>query len=92
MLFFNRIIENVRHVANFICLITKQYIYSQRCLKQDLVFSVLRNRILKIENIEKFIAVKNGKKNLHDRKWYHSVLNSEHEDMQQYAIQYLEKL
>ena len=65
----NRITEKISHVANFVCLITKQYIYAQRCLRKDLHFSVLKAHLRKIECLEKYIAIKNNKLITHNRKW-----------------------
>ena len=57
------------HIANFMCLITKQYIYRQRCLNKELQFRALKAQIQSIEQVEKYIAVKNGKLNKHTMKW-----------------------
>ena len=57
------------HVANFICLITKQYIYSQRCQGLSLHFPVLKGKIDQIQNIEKYIAIKNNRLGTHFKKW-----------------------
>ena len=66
---FNRVSQPRGNIANFICLITKQYIYAQRCLGRELQFNVLKSHIYKIENIEKYIAIKNGKLSYHQKKW-----------------------
>ena len=65
----NTIVPRKNNIINFICLITKHYIYSQRCLKGQLNVHGLKNAIKKIENIEKYIAVKNDKLAVHSRKW-----------------------
>ena len=57
------------HVANLICLITKQYIYSQKCLKKQLRIEGLRAKISNIQCIERYIAVKNNKVKYHQKKW-----------------------
>ena len=49
------------HIKNFLCLITKQYIYRQRCLQQELSVTELKHNILQIERTEKYIATKNNK-------------------------------
>ena len=54
----NRLVQGKGHVVNFMCLITKQYIYSQRCLGNQIHFGVLVKNILALENIEKYIAIK----------------------------------
>ena len=66
----NTITENTKYrVVNFMCLIVKQYIYSQRCLKSNLNIFGLKRHISKIENLEKYIAIKNQKSCIHSRKW-----------------------
>ena len=54
----NRIVQPKYHVANFICLIIKQYIYSQKCREGSLSLAAVKTRINQIENIEKYIAIK----------------------------------
>ena len=65
----NRVVERIGSLGNFICLITKQFIYSQRCLKEEINFPVLKSRINHIQMIEKYIAIKNSKLQCHVRKW-----------------------
>ena len=56
-------------VSKFICLLTKQFRYKQRCLKLTIDFPILKTHINRIENIEKYIAIKNDKLKLHLEKW-----------------------
>ena len=56
-------------VANFLCLVTKQYIYRQRCMKKEIIFYELKALFKKIRNIEKYIAIKNGKIQIFNKKW-----------------------
>ena len=56
-------------VINFLSLITKQYIYRQRCLNKPTIFRELKAIFRKTESIEKYIAQKNGKIAIHNRKW-----------------------
>ena len=65
----NVITQPKSHVLNFICLVTKQYIYSQRCLKKMPLFNILVNIINRVRNIEKFIAIKNNRQIRYYRKW-----------------------
>ena len=67
---FNELHEHANHLANFICLVTKQYIYRQRCAKGPLNKHDLLREILKHENLEKYVAVKHNKLSLHQKKWY----------------------
>ena len=66
---FNSIVNKSRNVVNFICLIVKQFIYKQKCLNEQLHFPLVKDVIKSTENIEKYIAIKNGKLSLHQRKW-----------------------
>ena len=55
--------------VNMLVLITKQFIYSQKCMGQQLAFPVLKALFKRVENIERYIAIKNGKVNLYEYKW-----------------------
>ena len=67
---FNRINKTrAGHIANFICLVVKQFIYSQRCLKGELHFQFFYRKLNTLERIEKYIAIKNNKLGLHVKKW-----------------------
>ena len=65
----NTIATPRRHIANFVCLIAKQFIYRQRCLKSSLSLQAFREQLNHVENIEKYIAIKNGKERIHYKKW-----------------------
>ena len=41
----NKVVKNRKSVKNFICLVTKQYLYAQRCLKLPTNFQELKARI-----------------------------------------------
>ena len=68
---FNKIVnkQGQKHVANFICLVTKQYIYSQKCLMKELSFNELYQKIKHLQNVEKYIAIKNNRHETHQKKW-----------------------
>ena len=88
----NYIIEPKQHIVNFWCLITKQYIYRQRCLKKHLNFSSLKVQIENIRTIEKYIAIKNGKMAIHKKKWElcgHEYRGTTNADINEYIVQYL---
>ena len=57
---FNNVVEGKKNVINFLCLLTKQFIYARRCMKQPLHFVALCNIFRKVERMEKYIAVKNN--------------------------------
>ena len=56
-------------MVNTIILITKQFIYVKRCLKQNLQFVELAMVINRMKNVEAYIAKKNGTMNKHNKKW-----------------------
>ena len=58
-----------QHTVNFILLVTRQYIYRQRCLKKKISFVALKNEILTLKKVEKYIALKNHKEKQYLRKW-----------------------
>ena len=66
---FNSIVQKKCHAINFICLITKQYIYRQKCQKNMLQPVELIRQIKNLESIEKYIAVKNNRLSTHRKKW-----------------------
>ena len=66
---FNSVVNQPKHICNFLCLIAKQYIYASRCKKEVPKMSQYRNIVNRIQNVEKNIAIKNNKVKLHFKKW-----------------------
>ena len=88
----NKIMDKPGHIVNFLCLVTKQYIYSSRCLKQGIHIVGLRRVFKQIENVEKYIATKNGKLTRHMVKWMCnevSVLDQSDVHLDNYVMNYL---
>ena len=56
-------------LKNLLILITKQYIYATKCLKEELNFIHLAQKIYLIQNLERIIASRNNKMFKHVRKW-----------------------
>ena len=86
----NAVHSKPTHILNCICLLTKQYIYGQRCLGKQLQMSELKALIMQQENVEKYIATKNSSLTKHYAKWNCSggeEGNSLEEYLQQYMIQ-----
>ena len=54
---------------NLVCLTVKQYIYMKRCKKQRLNKDEVYTMIVKVKNMEKYQAVKNGKISKYLNKW-----------------------
>ena len=57
---FNRVVENLSNIRNFIVLFVESYIYKQRCLEKSLSSNELRTQLI---SYEKYYTLKN--KNLH---------------------------
>ena len=83
---WNKIISKPGDIKNFICLMVKQYIYRQRCLKQSLNYYELIDQIYLTRNMEKYIARKNSKEHLFYRKWYNI---EEYDKQDTYEIEYI---
>ena len=80
---WNCVHNSPKHVSNLIVLITKQYIYAQRCKRKSLNFNELLRRIKLTESIEKYIAQKNNCIVTHHKKWFN--MNVEREDAGQFT-------
>ena len=65
----NQIVPGKAKVGNFVCLLAKRYIYVQRCMKKQVLMTLFRHFVKKTQNIEKYIAVKNGKMKHYSIKW-----------------------
>ena len=67
---FNEICSNSKYrICNMICLITKQYVYRQRCQKKCLDFLELKRYIFNFRNCEKYYAIKDEKMRQFCSKW-----------------------
>ena len=87
----NRIIgDKPQHVKNFVCLVVKQYIYRQRCLERELSVHELKCYIKKIRNIECYIATKNNKMSVHEKKWYGNINRPQNTEM--YVNEYIDNM
>ena len=58
------------HVANFIILVGKQYLYRCRCIKESINFFTFENLIHKCQMYEKSEAQKQNKYPKHCKKWF----------------------
>lgn len=58
-----------KEMINTVILLTKHFIYAQRCLNNSLRFPELITYIAKIKTTEEYIARKNGKLAKHNFKW-----------------------
>ena len=65
----NLLREEPWHIKNFICLVTKQYIYRQRCQKETLSIEQLITLIVDIKRFEKMRALETNNLLKHCKKW-----------------------
>ena len=65
----NLIHANPAHIANFVVLLAKQYMYAARCQQQEIVKSVFEDKVRMCQKLEFKIAIKNDKLNKHIKKW-----------------------
>ena len=69
--------ESSNSAIDFLCLVTKQFLYRQRCLKCDNPrFVDLKMEFLTLKNIEKYIAVKHNHIAKYNRKWLVNSINN----------------
>lgn len=70
---FNTVNKNPHSVVNTIVLITKYYVYQNRCLQQDLNINQLREVILYHNKMEYLGAISNNHLEKHNKKWEHML-------------------
>ena len=92
LIVFNRLVEPKYHVINFICLITKQYIYAQKCQGKPLKFEGLVNKVNCIQDIEKYIARKNDKMSIHNKKWLIKQNVNSEQSLNEYVENYINNI
>ena len=79
------LVNNIYSVKNSICLLAKSYIYRKRCASEKVKHQEFEKLVWKVKNIERYIAVKNGREKQHLTKWCRSSPNvtSSYFDMEQ---------
>ena len=65
------------HVVNLIALITKRYIYNQRCASKKPNFSSCEHLLYVTKEIEYYIARRNNKLSKHYAKWSSLISHDE---------------
>ena len=65
----NSIHPKAENVANLLCLVVKQKVYSAKCLQKKPDFKNIKEEFLRTRTYEEFNAKKKGKLNLHYKKW-----------------------
>ena len=65
----NTIEDNPKLLSNFIVLACKYYIYSVRCINEDLSFEGFKKTVRLLKDTESFIAKRNNKIQKHRIKW-----------------------
>ena len=71
----------------------KQYIYRQRCMGGALSFREFVYQIKNLEIMEKYIAIKNSKLKIHNRKWLKYVpTEGSDNNLMMYVNEYVDKM
>ena len=65
----NNVIEKPQHIFNTLILLTKQYLYRKRCLKNIPNIGELQKEIITTHNVEKYLAIQKGSLYKHSKKW-----------------------
>ena len=66
---WNKLVEKPSNIANFVCLMAKQYIYRQRCFTKIIHFKQFESEVYLMRNMEKYIAVSRNNLSKHHAKW-----------------------
>ena len=85
---WNEVVKLSMHVANFVVLLAKHYIYAQRCKEEDITMLQFEARVNNYRNIEKYIAIKNSKVDKYVKKWR----CNDGESLSQYLTQYVQNM
>ena len=73
---WNCIASNKKSAINTLCLITKQFLYAQRCKKTIPDANCLKSIFDTYQSVEKYIATKNNKLDIYNEKWKHTEYSS----------------
>ena len=63
-----------------------------RCLKKELYFSQFKLHVKQLQNVEKYIAIKNQKLSKHNKKWFVQESDTVKDNMNDYVHKYLEAM
>ena len=75
------------HIVNVLSLFLKQYIYRCRCLNQTVVFDNFLRYVNKVQNMEKYIAIKNNNETVYYNKWQRVSENSNENYVERYILE-----
>ena len=65
----NSLVEDLKNVRNYICLLFKQYLYRQRCFAQKPNRTEFSQLVWKTRAVEKYITEKNNLTDKFAAKW-----------------------
>ena len=90
----NKVAQGQGNIINFIVLYVKYFIYTQRCLEQSIDFPIFKAKLGTIENMEKYIAIKNNKLVQHNKKWEQGNTHDNlcRTPINEYVMQYMDKM
>ena len=66
---FSHIVDSAKHVANFLCTVTKQFIYKTRCAGNAISLVKFKRELEYLYIIEGEIAKSEFRTNVHTRRW-----------------------
>ena len=72
----NKLVLNPGNIKNFICLMAKQYIYKQRCLREKISYKGFIKQVCRVKAMEKYYATKNNRLKKYQVKWKETVESS----------------
>ena len=87
---FNRLRAEPGHLANFVCLVVKHYIYRTRCFKEKPAIQALKAYVEEMRKIELYNAKQQGNVYYYNRKWWgiDCPYNSAN-DVEDYIMEYI---
>ena len=65
----NCVVENSFHITNLIVLVAKYFLFREKCQERVIKVQNFKIYLRELHDVEKVIAVKNGKLNQHETKW-----------------------
>ena len=80
----NTVHEERTHIANFVILVYKQYVYRSKCQGHKPQYAQLKSIVYQSKNIEKYYALKNQNFRRYAKRW-----NEQYDEDQLNAIEQL---
>ena len=89
----SKVVDQTNNIKNFLCLLAKQHIYSQKCQGKLPNLAGFKARVNQVQVLEKYIATKNDSIHKHYHKWFPKGAEIEaNQPLNDYALQYVNDL